>query len=109
LNVIFQVYFLVLGVGPIITGPYGQQDDVLPSHLLQGQGDGDGAAFAGKVGIDSPNHLKRKNNKRLVVCLSVSLCLSLSLSHSLSLLNESDGDRAPLAGQVWVNSPNHLK
>ena len=60
LDVVLQVELLVLGVSPVVAGPDGQEHHVLAGHLLQGQGDGDGAALAGQVWFDTPNSLEVK-------------------------------------------------
>lgn len=57
LNVVPLVQLLVDRVGAVGGAAHGQQQDVLARGLLKGQGDGDGAALAGVVGLDAPDPL----------------------------------------------------
>lgn len=47
--------FLILGVQPIIKASDGQHDDAFSCHILEGFGDGDGAALTDEIRIHVKN------------------------------------------------------
>eukprot|EP00043_Microstomoeca_roanoka_P026355 m.11348 g.11348 ORF g.11348 m.11348 type:complete len:328 (-) comp6492_c0_seq1:607-1590(-) len=63
IDVVGDVQLLVLGMGTIVATTHGQQQHILASCLLEGQGDGDTASFASQIGLNTVN---------LFSCLSAS-------------------------------------